>query len=211
MKKRIIAILLCGVLCLTGCGSFLDREYSSIQPHSSSYYESEDRSVLRAEGYQDLVNDLLVLVGNHAAEGTIWLYATGEEPDAAASIEEACRELQQETPMGSYAVEYVTYTIDEDSRNYSEIQLTIGYRRSAEQIADMVHATSISALGDLLSAAAESGRSELVMQVGYFEQQEQEVYAIVSKVAAEQEISQTEVNFYPETGNVGIIEVLLES
>lgn len=211
MKKRIIAILLCGVLCLTGCGSFLDREYSSIQPHSSSYYESEDRSVLRAEGYQDLVNDLLVLVGNHATEGTIWLYATGEEPDAAASIEEACRELQQETPMGSYAVEYVTYTIDEDSRNYSEIQLTIGYRRSAEQIADMVHATSISALGDLLSAAAESGRSELVMQVGYFEQQEQEVYAIVSKVAAEQEISQTEVNFYPETGNVGIIEVLLES
>ena len=211
MKKRIIAILLCGVLYLTGCGSFLDREYSSIQPHSSSYYESEDQSVLRAEGYQDLVNDLLVLVGNHAAEGTIWLYAAGEEPDADASIEKACRELQQETPMGSYAVEYVTYTIDEDSRNYSEIQLTIGYRRTAEQVADMVHATSISALGDLLSAAAESGRSELVMQVGYFEQQEQEVYEIVSQVAAEQELSQIEVNFYPETGNVGIIEVLLES
>lgn len=211
MKKRIIAILLCGVLCLTGCGSFLDREYSSIQPHSSSYYESEDRSVLRAEGYQDLVNDLLVLVGNHAAEGTIWLYAAGEEPDAAASIEEACRELQQETPMGSYAVEYVTYTIDEDSRSYSEIQLTIGYRRSAEQVADMVHATSISALSDLLRAAAENGRTELVMQVGYFEHQEQEVYEIVGQIAAEQGLSEAEVNFYPETGNVGIIEVLLES
>ena len=211
MRKQIIAILLCGILCLTGCGSFLDREYSSIQPHSSSYYESEDQSVLRAEGYQDLVNDLLVLVGNHAAEGTIWLYAAGEEPDAAASIENACRELQQETPMGSYAVDYVTYTIDEDSRNYSEIRLTIGYRRTAEQIANMVHATSISALGNLLSAAAESGRTELVMQVGYFEQQEQEVYDIVSTVAAEQSLGRTTVNFYPETGNVGIIEVLMES
>ncbi len=44
---------------LTGCGSLLNRDYSVTEPHSSSYYESEDRSVLRAESYQDLVNALL--------------------------------------------------------------------------------------------------------------------------------------------------------
>ena len=37
------------MLPLTGCGSLLNRDYSVTEPHSSSYYESEDRSVLRAE------------------------------------------------------------------------------------------------------------------------------------------------------------------
>lgn len=211
MKKVIVCLLFSLAVLLSGCGAFLDREYSSIEPHSSTYYESEDRSVLRAEGYQDLVNDLLVLIGSHAESGTVWLYTNDEDTDAAAVTEQACREVQQETPMGAYAVEYVTYTIAEDNRNYSEISLTIGYRRTAEQIANIVHATSVSALPDLLSAAMENGRTELVLQVGYFDRQEQEVYDIVSEVAMERGLSGYTVSFYPETGNVGVIEVLMES
>ena len=32
------------------------------------------RDRLRADTYQDLVNNILILVGNHAESGTIWLY-----------------------------------------------------------------------------------------------------------------------------------------
>ena len=79
MKKALLAALLAALMLVcTGCASFLERDYSVVQPHSSTYYESEDRSVLRAESYQDLVNDLMLLLTGGAREGTIWLYAGTE-------------------------------------------------------------------------------------------------------------------------------------
>lgn len=215
MKCRMIASMLALALALTlpGC-SLLEREYSSVEPHSSSYYESEAGNVLRAENYQDLVNDLLVLIGEYAAEGTIWLYPGKEELDAQQAIEQACQEVQRETPMGSYAVEYVTYTVSEDNRAYSEIKLSIGYRRTAAQLESIVHATSVSALHALLSAAADSGAPELVVQVGYFKDQAQEVRDIVAQTEQEQhgESSGTwQLAFYPNETSAGIIEILMKN
>ena len=143
----------------------LNRDYSVTEPHSSSYYESEDRSVLRAESYQDLVNALLVLISGGAKEGTIWLYPDDSGLPAPQAAERACLEVQKETPLGAYAVEYLTYTVDETPRNYDAIQLTVGYRRTAAQVAGIVHITSTSALGDLLREAARNHAAELVVQV----------------------------------------------
>ena len=183
MKQRIIAIAmaLAMALPLSGCG-MLERGYSSVEPHSSSYYESGAANVLRAENNQDLVNDLLVLIGDYATEGTIWLYPGEESLEAEQAIEDACQEVQRETPMGAYAVEYMTYTVSDDNRAYSEIKLTIGYRRTETELKNVVHATSVSALHALLTAAVENGASELVVQVGYFDDQAQEVRDIVTQV-----------------------------
>lgn len=213
MKIRILALLLMLTLLLSGCSSFLYREYSVVQPHSSTYYESEDRSVLRAENYQDVVNDLLLLISDQEKEGAVWLYRGTEELDAAAIAEQACREVQEETPLGAYAVDYLTYTIDSTPRNYVAITLTIGYRRTAEQMDAIVHTTSISALYDLLSAAAASDAAELTVQLSYFQNQQQEVRNIVSQVQREQQGSGQEpweVYFYPEGSDVGIVEIVLK-
>ena len=222
MKKRICALALAAAVTLSGCGSFLGRDYSSSAPHSSSYFSSDNPSVLRAEGYQELVNGLVMLVASHAAEGTLWLYPSQDAADPADAVERACREVQQETPLGSYAVEYLTYTIDESAHNYSAVALTLGYRRSAEQIAAMVHATGVSALPDLLSAAVQNGAAELVIQVSYFDQTREEVLSTVAQVQrtllasadpaeeAPEETTPWQVYFYPASGDAGIIEILLE-
>ena len=106
MKRRIIALALALAMALplSGCG-MLERGYGSVEPHSSSYYESGAANVLRAENNQDLVNDLLLLIGDYVAEGTIWLYPGEESLEAEQAIEDACQEVQRETPMGAYAVE----------------------------------------------------------------------------------------------------------
>ncbi len=213
MKKMMLPLLLSAALLLSGCSPILNREYSVLQPHSFTYYEGNKSNVLRAESYQDVVNDLLVLIGSGAKEGSIWLYA-GEEPlDAAETAENACREVKEETPLGAYAVDYLSYTVDDTPRNYTEIRLTVGYRRSAEQVSSMVHATSIAALYDLLSAAVSNGADELVVQVSYFDQQEQEVEDIVSRVQKEKQPGAGEkwpVYFYPNGRNAGIIEIILK-
>ena len=214
MKRRIMALALAFAMALplSGCG-LLERGYGSVEPHSSSYYESGAANVLRAENNQDLVNDLLVLIGDYAAEGTIWLYPGEEALKAEQAIEDACQEVQRETPMGSYAVEYMTYTVSDDNRAYSEIKLTIAYRRTEAELKAVVHATSVSALHTLLTAAAGNDAAELVVQVGYFDDQAQEVRDIVTQVQQEQgrEPEQWQVNFYPNETSAGIIEILMKN
>ena len=214
MKRRIIALVLAlaAALTLPGC-SLLERGYGSVEPHSSSYYESGAANVLRAENNQDLVNDLLMLLGDYAAEGTIWLYPGEEALEAEQAIEDACQEVQRETPMGAYAVDYMTYTVSDDNRAYSEIKLTISYRRTEAELKSIVHATSVSALHSLLAAAAESDAAALVVQVGYFDDQAQEVRDIAAQVEQELggETDAWQVNFYPNETSAGIIEILMKN
>ena len=77
----------------------------------------------------------------------------------------------------------------------------------------IVHTTSISALPNLLAAAAERGAAELTVQLSYFHDQQQEVRNMVATAQKEhggQNPEPWQVNFYPEGGDVGIIEIILK-
>lgn len=211
MKKRILPLLLCGALLLSGCG-LLRREYTRTEPHSATYYEGDRRDVLRAEGRQDLVNDLLLLVSAHDESGTVWLYDSEDGADASQLAQVACDEVLQETPLGAYALEYLTYTVDEGGRGYTQLRFTAGYRRTAQQIKSIVHATNAAALRDLLQAAVENGGKELAVQVNSFDGSRQSV--LDSVAALQQEMGHGnqswQVQFYPDTDAWGIMEIILK-
>ena len=170
------------------------------------------RSVLRAESYQDLVNDLLLLVSAHDESGTVWLYDSEDGADASQLAQVACDEVLQETPLGAYALEYLTYTVDEGGRGYTQLRFTAGYRRTAQQIKSIVHATNAAALRDLLQAAVENGGRELAVQVGSFDGSRQSV--LDSVAAFQQELGHGnqswQVQFYPDTDAWGIMEIILK-
>ena len=153
---------------LTGCASLLERSYTTSEPHSSKFWESEAAATLRAENRQDMVNDLLILIGQHTETASLRLYNFPDEQTALEELEKAAQEVQQETPLGAYAVEYITY-ISQPQRSCFEADLQIGYRRTAEQMQTIVSASSVSALGDLLEAALDGGRTELVVRMGYWQ------------------------------------------
>ena len=211
MKKRMLPLLLAALLCLTGCGSFLEREWYEVKDHSSSYYEGSGRGVLQADTYQDLVNDILILVGNHTEEGTIRLYCSQEGLDANEAASSACQEVEHDTPVGSYAVEYLQYTVDDSARNYSEIVVTIGYRRTEQQFNSIVHATNITALRDLLADAAEQGLTELAVQFSSADGTAADVERLVRGVETASGGQGWTVTFYPSRDNVGLAEILLGS
>lgn len=210
-EKRLLPLLLCGALVLSGCG-LLRREYTRTEPHSATYYEGDRRDVLRAEGRQDLVNDLLLLVSAHDESGTVWLYDSEDGADASQLAQVACDEVLQETPLGAYALEYLTYTVDEGGRGYTQLRFTAGYRRTAQQIKSIVHATNAAALRDLLQAAVENGGKELAVQVGSFDSSRQSV--LDSVAALQQELGHGnqswQVQFYPDTDAWGIMEIILK-
>ena len=209
--RRILPLLLC--LCLlTGCSSLLEREYSTVEPHSSKFWESEAAGTLRAENYQDIVNDLLILIGQHTDSATVRLYNYQDEMTVADTLEMAAAEIQQETPMGAYAVEYIT-TSTQAQRGYYEISIQIGYRRTAEQIQAVVNATSIEALYTLLDTALTEGKTELAVRIGYWGDNDRErVTAIVEQIRQDRGLADTPpwtVAYYPAEGPAGLVEFVM--
>ena len=213
MKLRHLTLLLCVSLSLTGCSALLERNYATVEPHSSKFWESEAAGTLRAENYQDIVNDLLILIGQHTESATVRLYNYEDDLTVADTLEQATTEVQQETPMGAYAVEYIT-AVEQPQRSCYEMNVQISYRRSAEQVQTIVNATSPSALHDLLTAALDGDRAELVVRVSYWQADSREkVEQALTQVRQERGVPVETVwlvHYYPETDPVGIVEFLLK-
>ncbi len=212
MKRCCILVM---ALCLlAGCTPLLEREYSTVEPHSSKFWESEAAGTLRAENYQDIVNDLLILIGQHTETATLRLYNVENKLQVADMLERATVEVQQETPMGAYAVEYITSS-SQSQRGYYEIELQISYRRTAEQIQAVVNATSPEALYALLDTALEEGRTELAVRIGYWSQEhgQTQVEEALARIREERDLLERPmwpVLYYPAGGPVGLIEFLLD-
>ena len=187
MKLRHLTLLLCVSLSLTGCSALLERNYATVEPHSSKFWESEAAGTLRAENYED---DLTV----------------------ADTLEQATTEVRQETPMGAYAVEYITAS-SRSQRGYYEISIQVSYRRTAEQIQAVVNATSTEALSALLEAALDEGRTELAVRVGYWgEDGQARVEETVAQLREARGLAETPpwtISYYPAQGPVGLIEFVM--
>ena len=211
MRKKFIPLTLALCLTLSGCGNVvLERSYSVSAPHSAVYWENENADTLRADSYQDLVNALLLLLGEHSEEGTVRIYGNDEE--AASMAEQACREVQEDTALGAYLLEYISYT-DAREHGYYEMRVRLGYRRTAEEQAAIITATSTEALPDLLRLTAEEGTVKRVaVRFGYFTTDRDGLREMVREVQSEVEPNfeqPWQVYFYPDTDDVGILEVVL--
>ena len=213
MRKKFIPLSLALCLMLSGCGGnvVLERSYSVSTPHSEVYWENEGADTLRADSYQDAVNAILMLVANHAERGVVRCYF-GSDAEYAELAAEACNEVQQETDLGAYLLDYITYA-GTDERGFYELTLSFGYRRTAEEQAGIVTATSTEALPDLLRLTAREGSlSRIAVRFTYFTADRDGIRDMVRSVQEEVDTGFTEpwqVNFYPDTDDVGIVEVVL--
>lgn len=149
MRKIMCAVMAALMLLSTGCASMLNRDYSSVAPHSATPTAEGDSNTIRVENYQELVNALIYLVNQGEESGSIRY--SGEEADFKKLMDEACLEVKQEDPLGNYAVDYIKYSVTSIVGSY-EADVQITYRRTREQVASIVDA-----LAPLPSAVSSAG------------------------------------------------------
>lgn len=159
MKKCLPFLFLC--LLLTGCAALLERSYSVAEPYADRYWDSTAEDTLRAENHQDLVNSLLMLVEERAEEGTIRCYGAANSYLQAQS---ACREVSEETALGSYLLSSLTFDY-ENNTGYSSLTCRMSYREDAEDPAGLMTLSDSQSLVDLLRLAV---REELEKQTARF-------------------------------------------
>ena len=212
MGKKIIGIGLAALLLLsTGCASMLNRDYSSVVPHSATPVAEGDSNTMRVENYQELVNALIYLVNQGEESGSIRY--SGEEADFKKLLDEACLEVTKEDPLGAYAVDYIKYSVLSIVGSY-EADVQITYRRTREQVASIVDATGAAAIRSELSRALSAFSTEVVLRISYFEEDESYIQQLVreaylSNPAAALDFPDAQVAMYPDSGQQRIVEVTL--
>ena len=211
-RVRVLCAALACVL-LAGC-SLLERQYVTVEPHSGKFWESEAAGTLRAENYQDIVNDLLLLIGQRRETATLRLYHFDDDVTISDRLEQATMEIQQQTPLGSYAVAYIA-SVSQAQRGYHEVKLQIGYRRTAEELQAIVNATSPEAVYALLRNALDRRQNQLAVRIGYWGPSGQEqVEEAKARLREDEGLTDfpdwPETLAYPEEGPVGLLEFHLD-
>lgn len=212
MKKSIIALLLAGLILLSGCSTMLEREYFVSRPYTPISSSSVGGSSLRVENYQELLNAILYLVSRGEEHGVLSLYNYTAQ-DVENDLSRACLEVVQEDPLGSYAVDYIKHDYSLIV-SYYEVNLNIAYRRSQEQLSSIISVTGSSALRQELRRALVSFNPSTTLRVSYFTEDEayikelveQAYYDAPSVALGKPEVS---VSLYPDSGHQRIVEVQL--
>lgn len=163
-RIRVISLLCAFALLLSGCSGMFDTEYRIEEAYVDEYSEiKDDSSVQEVKNYQGMKNALMNLINSAAEYGIIRTekYKGTAEDD----ISKACFEVTRETPMGIYAVDYITHSVNRIV-SYYEIEIYITYKRTAEEIENVITIHSGNEMQELLGSAMENFESSFaVMQV----------------------------------------------
>ena len=163
MKKQIPPLLLALCLCLSGCAAMLERSYSFSEPYVNRYWDTGAGDTLRASTYQDLVNSLLMLVDERAEEGTIRCYGAAS---SYLQVQSACREVSEETAVGSYLLDSLTFDY-ENGAGYSSVTCRMAYREDTEDPAAMMTLSDSQSLVDLLRLAVREEHEKQTARFSY--------------------------------------------
>lgn len=208
--KRLCAILLalCIMLGMSACASVFTKEYYWSQSYSdqSQEYSGEEREI---KSYSMLRTALMRMVekGEESASFRFGSYSGSLIDDLAA----VCVEVKNETPLGAYAVEDISY---DTSRivSYYTADISIRYSVSAEDIASVVVVSGLGEFGEHIRSAMASGTGKTVVEVYSSAVNEEYILGLVEEYYyAEPTLTvvlpKVRVSGYPESGTERIYEI----
>lgn len=205
--KRLVPLLVL-LLFLTGCSlAPADRLY--LEPHLDSNVQTDSTDALTADNYMSLKNAILRLIRNGKTEGII--HVTNYDGDVERDLPAAAYEVSKQDPLGAYAVDYMTHSCTQIV-SYYEIRIHITFRRSSEEIAEIVTVSTQDRLQERLSEALQNYTDRLTVRISNYQNQAEDIPAAVAAYCSSNpqlvmEQPAVSVSVYPETGNIRIMEI----
>ena len=132
--KKLTSLLCCllAFLTLAGCASMLEGEYSSVRQYSTDASGGTNPfPVIHANSYDDILDALITMITAGDKFGVIRIDAY--PGDVEQSVNEACMEISNDTALGTYAVYYLTSTVNRII-SYYDAEIHITYKRTPLEI-----------------------------------------------------------------------------
>lgn len=214
MGRRVLLILTVLSLALTAsaCGSVFAADYSYAIEYSDEEEIPGGGFGAEVRNYVQLKNELIGLVnqGRTSAELSFSGY-TGSVRDDMAAV---CYEIKTQTPMGAWAVDELAY---EFSRivSYYTAQISVSYKRSAQEMEDVVTLNGVSSLRSYVTDAVNAHSEKLVLRIFSSTVNEDYIKDIVSAAYFDDPLLSAGepyagVNGYPAEGANRIYEIELD-
>lgn len=205
MKRVIIFALIFSLLC--GCGTLGADSYVVVEPHNENYEVELETSALTVTNNLSLKNALLSLIEEGEEEGVI--RADSYSGDIADDLSKVVYEVSREDPLGSFAVDFMTYDYTKIV-SYYEIHIHTTYRRSVEDMASLVYVNDTDGIESRMRTAMATYEPLLRLKVDSY--QDMDFDQMVSRIYRNNpqfalEIPNITVTTYPETGTQRILEI----
>lgn len=214
MKRwsSLICLLLAAAL-LCGCGELLEGEYESVRHHQSgAQHGGEGVPLIQATSYDEIYDALLTMIENGDEFGVIRVssYDGNVEED----VNRACMEVSNDSPLGAWAVYYISSTVNRIIAYY-DAEISITYKRTPLEIQSVVDVTSTGALEGELRYLMSSYSSGEAIRLPAFILQFQDVTEMVTEIYYEDPtvasvLPEVIAAVYPEEGRTRILDLQLQ-
>lgn len=164
MGKRALLILTALSLMLTAsaCTSVFASSYSYVSEYSDEIESAGDASGVEIKNYSQLKSVISEMVGSGQTSGELSFSGyTGSVQDDMAAVR---HEIKNQTPMGAYAVEEISCELSRIVSYYTA-EISISYRRSIEEINEVVMLNGVSSLKNYITEAVKEHRDTLVLRI----------------------------------------------
>jgi len=151
------------MLLLCACGRLFNKEYVSITRHEEpTEMGAAEVPTFEVHTYIGLKNAVQSLISAAAETGTIRAvdYSGSVQDD----VSKVCQDVTRDFPMGAYAVEYISQTVNR-ILSYYEIKLRISYHLTAEEIQSVRSVTTLGDVYNMMELSAANGTEHLAVQV----------------------------------------------
>ncbi len=206
MKRSILTLLALSLL-LSGCGSWMDGEYHSIEPYTGQSSQ-EEQEITQVSSYNDICDALEDMVQSAVENGTL---STQLLPSSRLKsiMDLAVRYIKETFPLGAYAVEDITYEIG-TALGTPAIAVTVHYNHNSRALSKIRVAATEKAVESLLERALNDCSPSLVMLVS--DGRRLDCLQYIRDYALENpsqvmELPQVTVLQYPEGGTEQVIEL----
>lgn len=175
--NKLCCLLTAGLMLLaaSGCGSVFEAEYEYEEPVTGSFGTlSGDATEIR--NYSMLKTALTDMISRHEEQGEFRLsnYNGNPSEDLAA----ACYEIKSQNPLGSYAVESLSYDTSYVV-SYYMANIFVSYQRTAEEIGDVIYAGSQNEFDGLVCDAVDHFQSGAVIRIYSSGVDENHIYNLI--------------------------------
>ena len=208
--RKIAAGFLCLCLCigLCGCDMWMKGSYANVSPHKMSDSAGSDERI-EVSSYETLYDALCTVVENGTVSATVY-YPNENAVTVQNFMETAVKRIRTANPMGSYAVEKITYEVGTKG-GVQAIALQVSYNRSFSDIRYMYRVAEMQEGVDLVYEALAKCRPSATFYVDNYSQLDFD--QLIKNYVDDNpdvcmEMPQVTVTNYPEEGEQRIIEVL---
>lgn len=209
---RVLAAALAVLAGLSGCAGMLERDYVTAEAHVENPAPQGD-AAYRVESYPALCAALLSYVEEGMERGLL-RFPTTYGGNLTVDLEKAKERLLREEPLGAYAVEDVDFRVSRII-SYYEVELSVTYRLSRDEIKSLIEVDNPSELRELLEKTLEERTERVTALVsgcpldeeGYLEDAVGQAY--VERPALALGRPEVTARTWPEQGTRRVVELTL--